>query len=452
MLRVKKYLTITAIITLLSLATSAGASEKSTELFKDGRGYRAERTHEFKAEINGKLKLTRIVGDVTVESWNENKVEIIENIRINSYTREEAERVLEDYTLRTETRGDVIVATGPSNYRGYVNFSYRVMLPKKFSAEVSTAGGDLELSKLTGDFELKTSGGDIEITECEGTIEAVTSGGDLELNKIKGTLYASTSGGDVTCHDCGDDLELKTSGGDLDLKRLKGSVFAKTSGGDIEVVEVEGVCNIETSGGEIYLHKISSKRTIEASTSGGDIDIDKITGNLDVRTSGGDITAKYIEGGLEASTSGGDIEIREITEYLEVSTSGGDVEIEGAGGYVEASTSGGDVTVSIAEYFTKKDQHVTMKSSGGDLEIYLPADFNGHIEARISVYAADLDEYEIYSDFPLDIRNNVGDRKKKKSYKRWSMDGEIIGTGDINSGGDPIILETTNGNIHIRKK
>jgi len=450
MFRTKLFIAfITAAVLALNMGAVAG---ESTELFKDGRGFRAERIHEFKAQMNGKLELTRIVGDVMVESWSENKVEIVENIRINSYTREEAERVLEDYTLRTETRGDVIIATGPSNYRGYVRFSYTVKLPEKFSAEVSTAGGDLNLRSLTGKFKIKTSGGDIEITECEGSIEAVTSGGDLELIKIKGTLFASTSGGDIVCHDCGDDLELKTSGGELDLKRLKGSVFAKTSGGDVEVEDIDGICKVETSGGEIYLKKITSKRTIEAKTSGGDIEIDDINGDLEVHTSGGDISAEDVKGSLEATTSGGDIEARNITENLDVSTSGGDLEIFQAGGFVEASTSGGDVAVEISQYFPKKDQHVTMKSSGGDLEITLPADFCGHVRATISVYAADLDEYEIYSDFPLEIRTDVDDRKKKKPYKRWSLDGEIIGTGDINSGGDPIILETTNGNIYIRKQ
>ena len=442
---------VTALI-LSGFGLTKAAVIGESKLVPDGRGYKAERTHEFKAKVNGKLELSDIVGNVTIDSWDENKVQIIENLRINSYTEEEAKRVLEDYTLKTDTRGDLIIATGPGNYRRYIVVEYTIMLPKKFSADISTAGGELKTSGLTGEFKFKTSGGDVEITDCEGSIEAATSGGDLELIRIKGILDASTSGGDIICHECSDDLKLKTSGGDIDLRKLSGSVVAKTSGGDINVVDIDGYCSVKTSGGDISLNRVKTNRKAMAETSGGDIDIVYIEGDLAVSTSGGDVRAEKVVGNLFAKTSGGDITTDDVKGNLEIATSGGDIEIRGAEGYIDASTSGGDVEAEIAKFFKKRDQHVILKSSGGDLELTLPADFEGYIEAVIKVYRADWEDYDIISDFPLSITRDMDDESKGKSARKWSKSGEIIGKGELNGGGDPIILETTNGNIIIRKK
>lgn len=444
----------------------------SQELVRDGLGYKTEVTHEIKTSPKGHLELSSIVGDVTVDSWGNNVVRIVEEIRIDVYTKGEAEEIFAKYTLTIEEKGRMIIARGPKRHRGYVDIDYHITLPEKYSAEIHTSGGEFDVSDLKGEYRFKTSGGDVEISSSEGKIECSTSGGDLELRSIKGTLSASTSGGDIVCVDCGDDLELKTSGGELELKRLKGELYAKTSGGDILLESFEGNCEVKTSGGEIELRQIVSKDLIDANTSGGDIVASNIVGDLKVNTSGGDIYADKVEGNLEANTSGGDIEIEDISGnvdahtsggdveikkvlgYVEAVTSGGDVEVEEVDGYVEAGTSGGDVEVSIRKYIPKTDQHIDMESSGGDLVLELPSDFKGSVKARINVEGEDIDEFNIVSDFPLKIitESDESESKKKRKLLRWRTEGVIIGEGDINGGGNLIFLETTNGNIYIKKK
>jgi len=441
-------LTACTMICIAATGMTTIAGESTSELVREGRGYKAVRTHEFKAKINGKVQLTEIAGNVTISSWENNSVKIEEKLFINSYTKEEAERVLEDYTLKTKIQDDLIIAVGPGNYRGYVKVSYTVFVPRKFSVEVNTAGGDMTANGLTGDIGLKTSGGDINVGDCVGNLVMETSGGNLELAKINGTLNASTSGGNIICYECGDEIELKTSGGEIDLRKLKGNIYAKTSGGNIDVMEVEGRCVVKTSGGEIRMNRITAQGKVEAVTSGGDIDISNIEGSIEVQTSGGEISGISISGNVIGKTSGGDIGMSNVKGNVSVSTSGGDVTVTGAEGYVEASTSGGDVSVEIVRYTAKKDQRQTLKSSGGDLSLTLPADFRGTVQAVIRISGEDLEDFDIITDFSLDITRNI----EEGSRKKWYKSGEIKGSGAINGGGNVIILETTNGSIYIKKR
>lgn len=434
-----------ALAALILLAVSASAAE----LVRDGRGFRGEKVHEIKTSPDGRLDLGDITGDVTVISWDKNLVRIVENVFIDVYTKEEAEKAFEEYTLRIDERGKVIKALGPSHYRGYIDISYRITLPKEYSAEISTSGGDFDVSGLKGKYSFTTSGGDIVMEHCEGDIEGKTSGGDLELENIKGTLRATTSGGDIMCYNCGEELELRTSGGDIELRKLTGRVDARTSGGDIELLGMKGCCELKTSGGDITLRNIESKKIIQAGTSGGDIEVKHVMSDVEVKTSGGDISADGIEGSLDASTSGGDISANMIARNVTVSTSGGDIEIDDIGGFVKASTSGGDIEVKILQYNPKADQHIDLKSSGGSLELALPKDFKATVRAVINIRGARWDEYDIYSDFPLKVSKEDENRDE---HSRRRYEGSIIGVGEINGGGNLIDLETTNGNITIKKR
>ena len=445
--------TILVVIFIFASFTAVFASQSGGEIVRVGHIFKAEVVNEFEVKSGGKLELTRISGDVTVNSWDEEKVKIIERIRIDVYTKEEAERVYENSVLQFEHKGKTIIAQKSGRRKGNVQITYEVTLPIKFSAEIETSGGEFDIRDLSGDFRFETSGGDVKIRSCEGNIDCSTSGGELELYDIKGILSAATSGGDIICVRCGDELELRTSGGEIELKELSGSVYAKTSGGDIEVSRVEGECVVKTSGGDITLKRIKSIKLIEAITSGGDIEASDIEGDVKVKTSGGEIIADNINGDFEGKTSGGDIKVRKVSGNLEISTSGGDVEVDGAEGYIEAGTSGGDIEVSVTKYHPKRDQHIEMKSSGGKLELTLPADFKGSMEAVIHIYGASLDDYDIYSDFPLEIVRE-GDEAAGKSYRKLfrKVNGIITAEGDINGGGDSIILETTNGDIRIKKR
>ncbi|NOZ62692.1 MAG: DUF4097 family beta strand repeat protein [Calditrichaeota bacterium] len=435
MLKAKRYAALTVIfIIFLLMSTMAWAQQ----LRKQGRYYVADIEKEFKVKPGGSLEIKNVRGDVQITSWSKNVVYIHERRKMDVFTKAEAEAVLKDLKSQYQQVGDKIIVGMEGSYRSYMSSYFDVKLPQKFNAQVSTAGGDLSVSDLIGDVKLATSGGDIDVTGIDGIVNATTSGGDISAKRIGQQVTLATSGGDIDLEEIKGDVKAATSGGDLSLREIDGNVRASTSGGDIIVEKNTANVSVQTSGGDIELYDIGAE--VRASTSGGDIVVRRSNGTVKVSTSGGDIELTDIRGKITATTSGGDIKATTVMDGIKVSTSGGDVDLFDIRGFIDASTSGGDMRAEMTLKDFSKDHHISMKTSGGEIELKIPEKLPATIKARLKITPRARDDYGIISDFPISI-------KKEKEGRN-----EIItATGEINGGGDVIELKTTNGNISILK-
>jgi len=119
-----------------------------------------------------------------------------------------------------------------------------------------------------------------------------------------------------------------------------------------------------------YEIKVPVKFNVDVSTSGGDIKLGGVNGTAKLHTSGGDVWAERVEGNLDVSTSGGDISL--ICEGTEIvaNTSGGDINLDyfGLNLGIDLSTSGGDITVKLPSNFNADMELLT---SGGDVSCNL---------------------------------------------------------------------------------
>jgi len=83
-----------------------------------------------------------------------------------------------------------------------------------------------------------------------------------------------------------------------------------------------------------------------------------------------------------------------------------------------------------------------LRSSGGNVSLSLPSSASATIDATIRIQGGwrhAQDEYDIHSDFTAESKNVDKD------------DEEIHAVYKLNGGGESITIETTNGNIEIRK-
>jgi DUF4097 and DUF4098 domain-containing protein YvlB len=199
----------------------------------------------------------------------------------------------------------------------------------------------------------------------------------------------NTSGGPIAVSDLTGEMNADTSGGGLRFTRLHGALKGDTSGGPIHVADCDGAIKIDTSGGGIEV------------TGGG--------GSLAGHSSGGGVTVKTFNGPLSVDTSGGGITLENVNGKVKASTSGGPVNavlLAPVPGEVNLSTSGGGVTVKVSEgaSFT-----LDAETSGGGVTCDLPVTVQGKIEH-----------------------------------------GRLKGT--VNGGGQAVILRSSGGGIHIKKK
>ena len=203
----------------------------------------------------------------------------------------------EDYELTVSESGGHIKAIAKrkgrnNNWNDGLSISFTCTTPVAISTDLSTSGGHIELSNLTGTQKFETSGGHLDLEQLKGKIDGSTSGGHITIKNSSDNIKLSTSGGHITAESCTGDIDLSTSGGSLDLTQLSGKIHATTSGGNVHGENISG--------------------ELETGTSGGNVNLQAISGNLEAHTSGGNIT----------------VEMKDPKDYITLHNSGGKVDLQ----------------------------------------------------------------------------------------------------------------------------
>ncbi|MDB6037466.1 MAG: hypothetical protein JWM99_1307 [Verrucomicrobiales bacterium] len=198
----------------------------------------------------------------------------------------------------------------------------------------------------------------------------------------------------------------------------------KTAGGDIVIAELNGEGHYRTSGGNIKVGRGTGE--ISAKTSGGDITVAGCDKSIDLETSGGSIKAGEIAGDAKARTSGGDIHLTKVGGVTDAHTSGGNILADQLMGTAQASTSGGNVKASFSK---QPEGKCVFKTSGGNVELALADSVSIDVDAHTSGGT-------VKTEFA------TGDESK---HNRTSLKTKI------NNGGPLVVLQTSGGDVRIRK-
>ncbi len=265
---------------------------------------------EFTVNLNDNLYVDVDFGDVIIVGSSDNKVHVKVTMRGD-------EDYVERYPVEIEQEGNTVRVTQKQHSRHFHFFDgdnydakYEISVPKEFNLDLSTSGGNLNLSDVKGD------------------IKGNTSGGDLDLSKLDGTITVSTSGGNVYARELTGTLDLETSGGDIVVESSSGVLKTETSGGNIKITDVDAEVRASTSGGNIRA-RLQSNKGIRLSTSGGNITLalpSTATGDVDADATGGNVSCdlpfqgKIKDDNMRGKINGGGSEIS-------LETSGGSIEI-----------------------------------------------------------------------------------------------------------------------------
>jgi len=262
------------------------------------------------------------------------------------------------------------------------------------------AGGKLVVKLFTGSVEIEAHAG------LEVVAEARATGGGSA-----GVVFALT----------GDGKDSKFTAED---GRWVGVPFMSWPKVEVRLRVPESYSvDVQTTGGTIELMRLGG--AVVANTSGGTIEVEQVQGVVDVRTSGGSIRLDKIRGNVVAKTSGGSIRVAEVDGKLDIETSGGSIRVDEAQGPVEARTSGGSISVTFA-----KAPKGDLRTSGGSIEAEFPRASGVNLDARTSGGRV-LVESSI---------------KTTGSAERSRIEGEI------NGGGENLLLRTSGGNIRVRER
>ena len=207
-----------AILTMVICLPSLGFARAEDKIVET---YALERT--------GKVYLENVAGDITVSTWDKDKIEI------TAIKRGGRERDLDDVTIHIrQIDGNIRIITKHdrefSLFRSRsVSVHYEIIVPSKASVRVKSISGDVEVRKIGGFLNVETISGEIKVRVAENDVECKSTSGDIDLEYIKG------------------DADLNTVSGEISIQEIEGSVEASTVSGDIEMEAVSHAEEIEVS-------------------------------------------------------------------------------------------------------------------------------------------------------------------------------------------------------------
>ena len=111
-----------------------------------------------------------------------------------------------------------------------------------------------------------------------------------------------------------------------------------------------------------------------------------------------------------------------------------------------AGTGAGEIEVFVAENAAHNGD-ISLTSGTGDILLILPADFSMDLSVELGVTNNSNDKYTLNSDFDIDIEtDDVWD------YSRGTPRKYTNGSANLNGGNHRVIINTTNGNVTIKKR
>ena len=291
-------------------------------------------------------------GNILVEGITSGEARIEVYINSNNNNKfiskdEIKKRLEEDYKLTVEVADRKLSAIAEpeadfKNWKQGLNISFKIYVPSNVSTDLSTSGGSIDLTNLSGTHNFSTSGGGLHLSKLTGKTRGKTSGGGITVKDSKDDITLSTSGGSIRASNCSGALRLNTSGGRIELNDLNGEIEAETSGGPINGESIRGNLYARTSGGRIELSNLACG--VDASTSGGGISVDivEVVGAVTLNNSGGNVNLKMpANKGLNLRLRGNNISTSNLSNFS------GDHEdnritgkVNGGGVEVNVSTSG----------------------------------------------------------------------------------------------------------------
>lgn len=287
--------------------------------------------------------------------------------------------------------------------------------------EVAYANSDSEAKKIFDDVAahvttsgsavlLKTESNSYGLVNLTVTVPKTAT---VTINAGKGDVSASGLGAGVTV----------TARGDVQLNTIAGPVEAHFTHGhhDFSAHDIQGDVAIDGSVSNITLSEIKGRVSQSGEILFGDAHVENVHGPLHLHTSITDVEVAELPGDLTLDSD--DLRINQAKGQVRVVTRSKDIDLNQIYGDSYVETRNGRIAIEPAGAYG-----VEARNSKGDVEVTLPP----NASATVNVHTHNGD---IVSDYPIPATE--GENK--------------TATFTIGSGSSRIVLNASNGDVHIKK-
>lgn len=201
----------------------------------------------------GELHIENKYGEISINGWDENTLQIVMNIEVTHRKKENAKKLLDRISPKITKMGDYVKiqtqitdkSTGffakyfekanPFDYdKSNIKINYEVYLPKKAEIELKNSFGDVLISDWAGKFKGNIQYGDLWVNEDLNTMDIELKHGKLRGKSIN---YATVrvKNGSINI-ESSKDLRINSSGSEINLEKIN-SLEIYSSKDEIDIVQ-----------------------------------------------------------------------------------------------------------------------------------------------------------------------------------------------------------------------
>lgn len=284
---------------LLLFATIPGgpASATTTTIDRDF-------LESFPASPGARLELRHGDGDVEVERWDRDEIEV--SVRYLGEFKTKGLASKPDFDVVFTPDGNTVRVegreTGAKGLGFFFNhrheYVYRIKAPGY--VELDTRGDD----------------GDVEIADWRGSIEIALDDGDVRLEDVQSeSVKIKAEDGDIVILGFGGSLDIGVDDGDVEVADCEPSnIVVRAEDGDVVIDRCQGDFEIAVDDGSVVVTRASASR-IDVRSADGDIDLELLAAtdlDLYVNADDGDVSltmAPEISAAFSIDTDDGDIRV-----------------------------------------------------------------------------------------------------------------------------------------------
>jgi hypothetical protein len=385
-------------VSLPACAAADGTAKRAPQS-SDGSRLTSELNGSIPARDGQRLRLLTDLGNVVLKTGSSGKIDYKVRLEVNS-AEKGAHRLLRDFSVVAHETPDGVYFRGQSFGRqssGRLWVTIELNIPKSYSVDITTGGGNIESADINGRASLVTAGGTIIAGNIGGSAHLETTGGHVTVKNVAGDLTAISGGGHITTGSVSGSGNLHTNGGHIRSESIQGPAHVSTGGGNISV---------DHSGSELI-----------AETIGGQIEVGETAGLVKAKNGGGGIRVVRVSGPTNLETSGGSIYLTQVDSA------------------VKASTGTGAITAWFVAP-VKPPSQCEFQSGDGDIVVYIPRQLPVTIDAQVQ----SGDEHHLSFDPAFATTFHHDDS---------AGGGAVRAEGSLNGGGEVIRLRTAGGNIRV---
>ncbi len=251
---------------------------------------------EFNVEASALLKVRNSYGNITMTSWDQNRVEIEVHIKTNGNNEEKVQQRLDDINVEFEATNTMVSAKTLFSKKGNswgwnwgrknninVQVNYTIKLPVKNSVHINNDYGNISLDRIDGHAKISCDYGRLDIGELRGR------NNELNFDYTSKSNFGYVNSAEINADYSGftiekaGDLVLHADYTNSTINQMQNLDYS-TDYGNLEVGEAE---NIQGNGDYIKVQLGTIHGNVDINADYGSVHIDRMAedaGSINIRT------------------------------------------------------------------------------------------------------------------------------------------------------------------------